>query len=245
METLLLRRTTGRREYTSTGTNVVIAELVSSGLNGVSPWIIETGLNPNFGSFIIRTEGDNRLSPIQSLMNEVDGEWRIRQSGATYGGEIIDIGSQLGSPTSQKTFYTGGADQNAFLLTKEQNNEILVNRTVVFGYGDGINQISGVAIDSTSQTTYGIYEKSFYDPLVTDSGFAGSMANRILQDLKNTPHGPRLDIFDIDFDIGIGDVMTIIDSGTNTLGSTYRIIELEREFSLQNGEKLMIGVTNT
>ena len=245
METLLLRRITGRREYASTGTNVIIAELASSGLNGAAPWIVDTGLNPNFGNYVTRTEGDNRLSPIQSLSNEADFEWRIRQSGATYGADIIDIGSQLGSSTTQRTFYTGGADQNAFKLDKEQNNELLVNRVVVFGYGDGVNQISGLASDSTSITDNGIYEKAFYDPLVTNSGFAGSMANRILLDIANTPHYPRIEIRDIDFNIGIGDVVTVIDSGTNILGSTYRISQLERSFSFQDGEKLIVGITNT
>lgn len=235
-----------RREYIGSSTKNIFINILSSNFDGASPFVVGTGTMTNFGgSPTIRAEMDNRLSPIDTLSNTVGADWWESYSGPTYSFDMLNIGSFRGATTSRFSFFTGGSLQNSLDFTKKTEQETLVNKVVVLGYGDGPNQVSGVAIDSSSQTTNGVWEKVFVDPTVKESGWAGSMAQDILDDFKNPPLRGILKypspFFVAGSEFDVGDVVDVTDNPTKMSGSTFRILYMERTWGF-DGDMLTMDL---
>lgn len=243
-EIKLQGRSLDRKEWVSSGTNDIVADICSENLDGGSPWIVETGTNMNWGNITIRGHFDDRLRVLDGLVEVLDYEWWMSQSGATYGTDIFNIGSYRGEPTSQHTFVTG-SDCAMVYHTRDTAN--LVNDVTVLGYGDGVNQISGCATDATSIAAYGRMEKTFIDRSLINSGVAGSVANKLLTDLKDPIERIKMDISEPYGVSGldIGDKVTIIDNDVFPgAGSQFRIVGINRSFSVMTGPKLFYELSN-
>lgn len=243
-EIKLWGRATDRSEWTSTGTDVVIAELCSENLDGGSPWIVETGTNMDWGNMVIRSHYDDRLRVMTNLAKAADYEWWMDTSGGDYSTDVFNIGSYRGEPTSQYTFVTGS---DCSMVMHERDTENLANDITVLGYGDGVNQISGTATDSTSISTYGRKEATFIDRSLINAVVAGSVAAKYLADMKDPIERIKLNLSESYGPSGldIGDKVTIIDNDVFPgAGSQFRIVGIQRKYSVTTGPKLYYELSN-
>lgn len=245
---ILKRRIFGvRNSYIGSSIPNIFLNMLSANLDGMAPFIVATGVMLNLsGSPSVNAEFDNRLSPVETLCNTVGIDWWESYSGPTYSVDMLNIGSFRGNTKSQYTFNTGGSLQNCSDFTRVNEQQSQVNRVIVLGYGDGVNQISGVAIDLNSMAVNGSFERVFHDSSISDPGWAGSMAQDILNRYSNPPLRGNLVVPGLFLKTGsqfdVGDVVTLNDKPTNMSGSTFRILALTRCFDPNKGDEATLDI---
>lgn len=159
----------------------------------------------------------------------------------TIGAPVFNFVNRRGSVTSVKTFTRG---LNCGLINYEQDTDNIYNKVQVLGYGSGINQIkSDIKEDATSQSTYGIREKTITDRNITTKSVADLYAAYVLDYYKN----PQVSfVVQVPFNqartITTGDNITIIDNKLGINGD-YRIKNIVRNFGI-SGDYLNLEVSN-
>ena len=146
LEKELIKSGDKRVQYTNISAQTIANEILSSGTDGTTPWIITpntTGLFAvDYGVLSIRFEYGNRLNSIAKLTQAIDYEWRVTQDVGFV--DFFDLAPLLPNSTratvSQETFEITGANTNASQTSKEKDIINLANKIDVLGYGDGINQ---------------------------------------------------------------------------------------------------------
>lgn len=225
-----------RNTYVGSTVGSIITNLASENLDGASPFIVNVGSVSNFGAGdtpTVRLEIDSRLVPLQDMVDSVNGDWWESYSGATYGADFINVGSHHGNTSFQATWNSGSPTQNINSFKKVDDEETIVNKVIVLGYGDGINQVSGVAEDASSQSTNGVFERVFVRKTITDSGWCGSIADAILGDLKDPPvRGTVVSRNPFIFTgVDLGDNVIVMDKQAEFVNpGSFRILQLERSF---------------
>lgn len=244
---VLKRRTINtRKEYTGSSLDNIFINILSKNLDGGSPFVVGTGTHIGFGgSPVIRAEYDNRLNAIENLANVAGADWWESYSGGKFNIELMNMGSFRGLGYSLKDYYTGGSLQNAFKFERTNETNSLVNRVIILGRGDGPNQVSGVAENTTSQELSGVWERIFIDKSINDAGWAGSSAQDILDDFKNPNvrgviHVPPISTYDSGIDVG--EIVTVTDRLSKLSGSPMRILSMERTFGDGFGTSLRMDL---
>lgn len=163
MEVDLTKYEVTREEYVSTNTTTIVKELLSENMDGISPWIVNEGVNTDWGDITLKGEYDNRLRFLSNLAETIGYDWWVSQN--VDGLEELDSGlystandyfhidTRKGSPSSVKTFYTGGNNQNATVVNREVDKENMCNYVNVLGYGEGINQVTASFYNASTVTT--------------------------------------------------------------------------------------------
>lgn len=152
-----------REEYVSTNTTTIVKELLSENMDGSSPWIVNEGVNTDWGDITLKGEYDNRLRYLSNLAETVGFDWWVSQDIAgneelntglySTANDYFHIDTRKGSSTSVKTFYTGGDNQNATIVNREVDKENMTNYINVLGYAEGINQVTASFYNASTVTT--------------------------------------------------------------------------------------------
>lgn len=152
-----------REEYVSTNTTTIVKELLSENMDGSSPWIVNEGVNTDWGDITLKGEYDNRLKYLSNLAETVGFDWWVSQDIAgneelntglySTANDYFHIDTRKGSSTSVKTFYTGGDNQNATIVNREVDKENMTNYINVLGYAEGINQVTASFYNASTVTT--------------------------------------------------------------------------------------------
>lgn len=166
-----------REEYVSTNTTTIVKELISTNMDGSSPWIVNEGVNTDWGDITLKGEYDNRLRYLSNLAETVGFDWWVSQ--AVDGTEELDTGlystandyfhidTRKGSSSSVKTFYTGGDNQNATIVNREVDKENMCNYVNILGYGEGVNQVTASFYNASTVTTTLNETLTFADGTIT------------------------------------------------------------------------------
>jgi len=137
-----------RAQYTNTSAQTIANELLSSGSDGASPWIMNpdtVGLfATDWGEVSMRYEYANRLNALAKLAESISYDWWVKQ------GDNLDDNyfciapyqpDSTQSANSQETYAITGDDANCSLTSKETDITNLANKIEILGYGDGVNQL--------------------------------------------------------------------------------------------------------
>ena len=155
--------------------------------------------------------------------------------------KTVNFTSRRGSVVSVKTFTRG---VNCSINQYSRDVDFVRNKIQVLGYGSGANQIkSDIKEDSTSQTNYGVRDKTIIDKSITDKVTADIYASELLSYYKD----PLISflVFPSVSDglsVSTGDTITIIDDKLNINGD-YRVVGIERVYGI-DGNYVKFEVSN-
>jgi len=165
MEAKLLDYSVTRTEHVQEQTTTIVKQLISENEDEASPWIINEGVNTNWGNITVRGEYENRLRFLSGLANTVNYEWWVSQQedgtdeiatnddGYPFNTDYFHFDDRKGDSTAVTTFWTGGATQNVTLIDKQVDQENMMNYVYVLGYGEGINQIKTSMYNASTITS--------------------------------------------------------------------------------------------
>ena len=220
--------------YTSTASATIASDIIGES-NYFTTGTIEAGLSIDF-----------RSVAANSLWNELTN--LIRKTGQDiqidYANDEIDVLNQRGSSTSIATLTDGIDFENMQYDTTLPSG----NKVIVYGKGDGVNQIKSEypshGYDATSQSTYGVIER----PVIERSIISVSEANQ-LADIEVAITKDETEIYDFDMinpniNFTTGDVITIHAPDKDAFNKTVRIVSKVRG-RRGNKEFLELQVVNT
>lgn len=168
-----LNRKTQRKEYTNTGSDEIIKELVTTDM--MSEGTIENG-----PVISIRFDHNNKLRAIAGVANATGYDWYVDQKEADdYDVDYMNFVARQGNPTSQKTFDIGG---NAMMVDREKDTEHIANDITMLGRGDGINQLEArvfAASKAKTETTERLLETDTTSIDVNDASQLGADGDEV------------------------------------------------------------------
>jgi len=160
-----------------------------------------------------------------SIRFEYAQRWKALQKLADILGKdlwLASDGVHIGDKGSAKTltYYK--------MIRKTENSEDIINKVHLLGTGDGINQYTATAEDSTSQSNYGLRERAYMLRDIENENTLSLKAQQIITDNKDPVEYIEIeapftsDILSLD----VGDTITINDSELGLSGD-YRVKRLE------------------
>ena len=167
---------------------------------------------------------DFRLSISQSLWNGITNLAKKTQQDVQidYTNKEIDILDHRGSSTSVATFNDGIQINNV----RVNYGYPLGNHILVFGKGDGTNQITGTANDATSIAKYGRVKRSVIDRSIISTTEANKLADAELAITKDPPQIIDFDLINPNEAISTGDIITL--NAADLSNTEVRIVGIER-----------------
>jgi hypothetical protein len=159
----------------------------------------------------------------------------------TAGDPKFNFVTRRGSASSVATFTRGS---NCGIINYEKDVDNVFNKIQVLGFGSGINQVkSDVKQDATSQSAYGIREKTIVDRSIRDAATANIYCTYALAYFKD----PRISLvvqvpFNRAYAIEVGDNITVVDNKLG-LNGDYRVKNVERNFGV-DGDYYNLQVSN-
>ena len=167
---------------------------------------------------------DFRLSLSQSLWSSITNLAKKTQQDVQidYLNKEIDILDHRGSSTSVATF-----NEDVQITNVRVNYGYpLGNHILVFGKGDGANQITGSAEDATSIAAYGRIKRPIIDRSILSTAEADKLAEAELALTKDPPQIIDFDFINPDESVSTGDIITINTSDLSD--EEVRIVGIER-----------------
>ena len=180
-----------------------------------------------------------RLSTSQSLWNGITNlaKKTTQDIQVDYVTKEIDILDHRGSATSVGTF-----NDNISIKNVRVNFAYpLGNHILVFGKGDGINQIKGTAEDAASIAAYGRIKRTIIDLSIISTGEANKLAIAELALMKDPPKIIDFEFVNPNENVSTGDIITL--NAEELSEEEVRIVGLERGVR-GNNEYLTAQVTN-
>lgn len=155
----------------------------------------------------------------------------------------VNLVNHQGSSTSRYTFNDGMDIRNIdYSTSKPKGNKILV-----FGKGDGENQIKSEypshGYDATSQSNNGVILWIERDPTVVSVTEANKLADALVAAYKDEIKYYWFEINDPSTDLTEGDVITINSADKDLVDEEVRVTGIQRSIS-KNQEILTVQVTN-
>jgi len=119
----------------------------------------------------------------------------------------------------------------------------LGNKIIVYGKGDGANQITGTAQDATSIAAYGTITRTVVDRSIMSTSEANTLAAAELALTKDPAKIYDFDIINPDINIVIGDIVTLNAPDLDLTSENVRVVGIDR--GEQRGKEYMtLQVTN-
>jgi len=212
----LLRRTF-TKNYTGSNTDTIVSEIEGSTMSiGTN-----TRLNGTDDTVDFRMDEESKLVGINRLVGQYGGEWWVDEDGG--GNDQLNVDTQRGSGTSQKTYKVSGADKNAEVAKKNVSaGEGNYDGVVVKGYGDGDDQIKATAGNVGDEDEV----LEYTDKRITSDRAAQDKADQLKAikvdgdwtEIKIVPGDPN----EI---LNVGDTVTIESSDADIASADFRIVE--------------------
>uniref|UniRef100_A0A6H1ZNY0 Putative tail protein n=1 Tax=viral metagenome TaxID=1070528 RepID=A0A6H1ZNY0_9ZZZZ len=139
----------GKSIFTRVNSDTIISTLCSFNDDATSPYILSVGQNDSIPGLTIRFDDEDKLRAVAATVEQAGLDWWMTHIGEAQ--DIINVG--LRDTTSKMTFYTAGANQNAYSVSYEEDIEDLANFVVAIGKGDGVNQYSTTFYDASPTWT--------------------------------------------------------------------------------------------
>ncbi len=213
--------------WTSTASATIFGDII-----GESTKITAGTVNAGFAI-------DFRLNKSQSLWNGITNlaKKTTQDVQMDYINKEIDILDHRGSSSSVGTF-----NENINIGDVRVNlGYPLGNHILVFGKGDGDNQIKGSAQDATSISTYGRIKRTIIDRSIISTAEANKLADAELALTKDPPKIIDFDFFNPNESVSTGDIITL--NAIELSDEEVRIVGLERGIKGE-AEFLTAQVTN-
>lgn len=205
----------------------------------------EAGLNIDF-----RTSTSQSIwNALKRLADQTDQDISITygtvSTGAAWTNAISDIHlkDDVGSTTSVATLNEN--IQIGGVVEKEGLPE--ANKVIVYGKGDGSNQLKSVypayGKDATSQTTYGTIEKTIVDRTLATIDACNNRADTEVSHLKDPVKHYSFEMKDKSITLNIGDVVTLQASSVGVENTDVRIVQIKK--GMRRDERIYeLEVTN-
>lgn len=128
------------------------AQTIAQEINGGILTTASSGLwASDYGNVSLRFEYANRLNALGKLAEAINYDWWVSQvAGDDYATNYLNVSSNQGETSSQKTFSVGS---NSTKISQEKDINGLVNYVYALGYGDGINQLSTSCYAASTQSS--------------------------------------------------------------------------------------------
>ena len=219
--------------YTATASATIATEIITES-NYFTAGTVEAGAAIDF-----RANTQQSLwNSLSKVIKQTDQDIQI-----DYANFEVDILDHRGSASSVATYNAGIQIRNVIIQTTYP----IGNKVVVYGKGDGDNQIiSGPAhgVDAGSQSTYGVITKPVYDSSIMSQTAADKLADALVPQWKDPTK-----IYDFNFinpneSVTTGDVITLNALDQGLTNEEVRIVGLERGQSGGGNEFLAAQVSN-
>jgi len=169
---------------------------------------------------------DYRLITSSSIWNGLSNlaKKTTQDININYTSSTISILNHVGSTTSVAVFNQGKEITNV----RKSVGYPLGNKIIVYGKGDGENQITGTASDATSIGIYGTVTKPVIDKSIISESEANKLADAELALNKDPPTIYDLDLTNPEYaGISLGDVITLNALDQDVNNEEVRIVGIE------------------
>lgn len=231
--------------YSNSPWNDTATEDIFDDLIGDSSYLV-LGTTDNAFDFDFRAnQSQSIMENIKNLLAKTGQDFEIDYTTLNYGtattyGITMNITDAKGSTTSVATFSQGINIRN--LLSKQSYPR--ANKILVYGKGDGENQITGSDSDATSISTYGEITKTIVDRTVMTTREANKLAEKTLPLYKDLQKYFFFDMIDPNVDLESGDVATLQSPEHDLSDESVRIVGIDR--GINNGQEyLKLEVSDT
>ena len=181
----------GRPSYgVGTTSGVSTATIIDEQISGVSTVYI--GTNEYLGHITYRSDHDNVIGFLDGMARTLSGVWWTSYGSYPYTTNYFNVASRRGDGTSQKSFYTAGANQNAVRTEREIDEEELYTSVTYLGYGDGENQIKSRVYHATTNFTRLLSGCTADDTIITVNDTTGFESQTAIT-YEEWENGPPID----------------------------------------------------
>jgi len=220
--------------YSATASAIIASEIIAES-NYFTAGTVQAGANIDF-----RADTQQSLwNSLTKVIKQTDQDIQI-----DYVNLEVDILNHRGSSSSVATYNSGINIRNVVFQTTYP----IGNKVIVYGKGDGSNQIisdsSSHGFDTASQDAYGVITKPVYDSSTMSQTAANKLADALVPQWKDPTK-----IYDFSFinpneSVTTGDIITLNarDQGLNN--EEVRIVGMERGITGGGNEFLMAQVSN-
>ena len=216
--------------WTSTASATIQADII-----GDSSYFTAGTINTGYTLDYRLTTGQSIWNGISNLANKTSQDVEI-----SYSADTIGVLDHLGSSTTVATLNDGKEITNV----RKSVGYPRGNNIIVWGKGDGDNQIKGTAPDATSIAAYGTITKNIIDKSCISTTEADRLAAAELALNKDPPEIYDFDMTNPEYSgLSIGDVVTLNALDQDITNKEVRIVGIEE--GERNGENYMtLQVTN-
>jgi len=216
--------------YKNTASASIFSDLIGESPK-LSAGTIEAGSNIDFR--VAKT--DSLWNGISNLARKVSQDVQI-----DYINLEVDVLDHRGSTTSVLTFNDG---IDIYNLRKSEAYP-LGNKIIVYGKGDGANQITATSSDATSISTYGEITRVVTDRTIMSTSEAQKLADAEKLITKDPVEVYDFDVMNPNQSFIAGDIITLNSTDKDLDNVDVRIVGIER--GVRNGvEYLTLQVTNS
>jgi len=222
--------------WNSTASATIFSSLIGESTH-LTAGTIATGLNVDFKA----STSDSLFNSISELLKKTGQDYELDYSNTA--SIKINITDHKGSSTS-KGVLNGGID---FYNLKYTTIYPTGNYVVVYGKGDGTNQIMSTSAhgqDITSQSTYGVIKRVVVDRTIISQDAANNLADKEVAISKDPQKLYSLTVNDISWNLVAGDIITITSDDVGLNDEAVRITQVKRG-NKDNDEFLSLLVTNS
>ncbi|MHA1305575.1 MAG: hypothetical protein ACTSPI_17885, partial [Candidatus Heimdallarchaeaceae archaeon] len=137
-----------RIQYTNESAQTIANEINNGILTTASSGLWDT----DFGNISMRFEHANRLNALAKTADAIDYYWWVSQTDSDdYQIDYINLASNQGETSSQKTFHIGSTSTKT---TQQKDIQNVVNYVYGLGYGDGVNQLKTSVYAASTQSSF-------------------------------------------------------------------------------------------
>jgi len=137
-----------RVQYTNESAQTIATEINDDVLTTASSGLWDT----DFGNISMRFEHANRLNAIAKTADAIDYYWWVSQTSSdNYDVDYLNLASNQGETSSQKTFSIGSTSTKT---TQQKDISNVVNYVYGLGYGDGVNQLKTSVYAASTQSSF-------------------------------------------------------------------------------------------
>lgn len=209
--------------YANTASATIAAEIIAES-NYLSAGTIEAGSNIDF-----------RMALSSSLYNSLSNLARKTQQdiGIDYVNLEVDVLDHKGSATSVGTYNEGTSIRNLrYTLAYPAGNKI-----IVYGKGDGANQITSTDSDATSIAAYGTITRPVTDRSISSTAEADLLSAAELALTKDPTKIYDFEVITVNEALVSGDVIILNSADKDLINESVRITGIER--GERNGQEIL------
>lgn len=201
--------------WTSTASATIFSAII-----GESSYFTAGTINAGFSTDFRLTQSQTLYNSLSNLANKTQ-----QDIGVDYINDEIDILDHIGSSSSVATLNEGKEITNLRRSVGYPRG----NNILVYGKGDGDNQVEGSASDATSISTYGTVTKTVIDRSIITDAEADKLAAAVLAKEKDPPNIYDFELTNPDYGpVTLGDHITLNALDQDVVNEEVRIVGIER-----------------